>query len=370
MADPTATAWTGIWIAEDIDLIRTGVENGSWIDGSLGVAGAALDGLAMTFDPLGTLLQCGAAWMIEHVRPLTEALDWLAGDPPAIAGHAQTWRDVATGLHTRADDLAYAVRMDLSEWTGAAAAAYRTRSTEQQEALTALAKASETMAAITEGASMLIAAVRVLIRDAIATVVSRLIVYAAEELATWGAATPLVVQQVTTLIATWSARIAHWLRKLLSSLRNLLPITHRLTTHIDEIKQVLNRLHHQEPALNRVRGRGAGPIQLYNMESVRSIAAKYGIDIAGLRIQLGPKNIRGWHGKTKPDGSIVLFVTGFRSEEDLARTLVHEKFHHDELAAGRPYPDLDATKAYEDRAYAHEDRWWNNQPIRPEPRTR
>jgi hypothetical protein len=39
------------------------------------------------------------------------------------------------------------------------------------------------VAAITEGAGFLIAAVRVLVRDAIATLVSRLVVYAAEEAA-------------------------------------------------------------------------------------------------------------------------------------------------------------------------------------------
>jgi len=57
------------------------------------------------------------------------------------------------------------------------------------------------MAAITEGAGVLVAGVRMLVRDAIATCVSRLIVYAAEEAFSLGFATPLVVEQVTTTVA-------------------------------------------------------------------------------------------------------------------------------------------------------------------------
>ncbi|BCY13410.1 WXG100 family type VII secretion target [Actinoplanes sp. L3-i22] len=366
--------WAGVWIVEDIESIRRGIENDSWVDGTLGVVGAGLDGLALISDPIGVLLQYGASWIIEHVRPLSEALDWLAGDPASIAANAQTWRNVANELHHQAEEFGSAVRLDLSEWAGESSAAYRDRSGQQQQAIGALAEASETMAVITESAGFLIAAVRILVRDAIATLVSRLVVYAAEEVASWGAAIPLVVEQVTTLIGSWTAKIARWLKSLLNSLRNLLPAVRRIGDLIDEIKKVLNRIHDGKEtagALNRVKKRGAGPIKLFNLESVRDIAAKYGIDISGLSISLGRKSTRAVCGLTRPDGSIVLFPAGFRSEEDLAKTLAHEKFHHDELAAGKPYPSNDEEfSLFEDRAYAHEDQWWNNQPIRPEPRRR
>lgn len=104
---------------------------------------------------------------------------------------------------------------------------------------------------------------------------------------------------------------------------------------------------------------------------MRTIAEKYGIDISTLDISLGDVKIRGVCGRTNPDGSIVLFPAGFRSEEDLARTLAHEKFHHDEIGVGQAFPATDAEfDQWEDRAYAHEERWWQSQPIRPEPRKR
>ncbi|WP_433371273.1 hypothetical protein ACQPZX_47155 [Actinoplanes sp. CA-142083] len=54
----------------------------------------------------------------------------------------------------------------------------------------ALARAADVMALMTEGAGMLVGTVRLMVRDAVATVVSRLIVYAGELIASAGLATP------------------------------------------------------------------------------------------------------------------------------------------------------------------------------------
>jgi uncharacterized protein YukE len=358
----------GIGIAEDIALIADGVRDGSWIDGALGVTGAGLEALAYVADPVGMLLQTGVSWLIEHVRPLTAALDQLAGDPVQIEMNARTWRATAEGLRQQAEEIGWSTRWHLSEWDGQAASAYRLRSEQTRHATTALAAAADTLAAVIEGAGALVAAVRLLVRDAIAFLVSRLVGYAAEAMFTLGLATPLVVGQVTAAVSAWGARIGGFLRGLLRSLRNLAPITQALTDRITEARSLLTPA---GQALHRVRKKGAGPSQPFKMRSVRQIAEKYGIDISDLRILLGKSTVRGVCGMTMPDGSIKLFVPGFRSEEDLARTLTHERFHRDELASGRPYPRDDAEfDAFEDRAYAHEDEWWENQPIRPEPRGR
>jgi contact-dependent growth inhibition (CDI) system CdiA-like toxin len=232
-------AWAGVWIAEDIEAIAQGVENRSWVDGTLGVAGAGLDGLALVSDPVGAVLQYGISWLIEHVKPLSEALDWLAGDPGQISAHAQTWRNVGSSVRVESDELAKAARLDLAEWHGAAAEAYRRWAGERDRSLQALAKAADTAALITEAAGMLIGTVRIMVRDAVATVVSRLIVYAGELIATAGLATPLVAEQVSTLCASWAAKIARWLRDLISSLRHLLREGGRLGELVERLKEKL-----------------------------------------------------------------------------------------------------------------------------------
>ncbi|MFG1716087.1 WXG100 family type VII secretion target [Micromonospora sp. NPDC049203] len=250
VAAPAGTApspWAGVWICEDIELIAQGVRTGSWIDGGLGVVSAGLDALALVSDPAGALLQYGIAWLIEHVKPLSEALDWLAGDPAEITAHAQTWRNVAASLRADAAELTHAVRAEVAGWTGAAATGYRRWVGEQQQAITGLAQGAEAMAAITEGAAGLVAAVRLLVRDAIAACVSRLIVYATELVATAGLATPLVVEQVTTTVASWAARIGRLLRGLLASLRRLMPEMRRLGDLIGKLGETLRRLTHRSP---------------------------------------------------------------------------------------------------------------------------
>jgi hypothetical protein len=123
----------------------------------------------------------------------------------------------------------------VAEWSGSAADAYRQWAGRREQSMRALAKASDAMAAMTEGAGALVGTVRLMVRDAVAVVVSRLIVYAGELLATAGLATPLVIGQVATLCATWGARIAGWLRDLLASLRRMGTAAADLTQKIKDL---------------------------------------------------------------------------------------------------------------------------------------
>jgi uncharacterized protein YukE len=240
--DEPVSAWSGVWIAEDIELIGQGVRSGSWVDGSLGVVGAGLDGLALVSDPIGALLQCGVSWLIEHVRPLSRALDWLAGDPAAIRAQAQTWRNVAESLRVESAALARAVPADVAEWAGAAAVAYHRWAHARDRSLQALGSAADTMAAMVQGAGALIGTVRVMVRDAVATVVSRLVVYAAEVVGSLGLATPVVAEQASALCAAWAARIAGWLRTLINSLRKLMSECARLAELINMLKARLGNV--------------------------------------------------------------------------------------------------------------------------------
>jgi hypothetical protein len=82
--------------------------------------------------------------------------------------------------------------------------------------------------------------------DHIATCVSRLIVYAAEEVVSLGRHTA-GVEQVATLIASWAAKIARWLKALLDSLRHLMPIIRQLGEIIEELKRILIKLRGRRP---------------------------------------------------------------------------------------------------------------------------
>jgi uncharacterized protein YukE len=254
--DQPTDIWAGVWIAEDIELIVQGIRNNSWVDTSLGSIGAALDGLAFVSDPGGAVLQYFAAWAIEHFRPLTDVLDWLAGDPGEIAGHAQTWRNVSTLLHSNVDDLRAALAADVGTWGGEAGPTYRAWAQLQQSAVDGLASACEAMATITECAGYVVAAVRIMVRDLIAIAFSRAISYLVELGFSGGFAAPLVVEQVTTLALSTGGRIARLLRGLIESLRRLFEAVPRLLSHIDELKAVLARLAREDAGELRLPGGG------------------------------------------------------------------------------------------------------------------
>ncbi|MEU7524638.1 hypothetical protein AB0A74_02770 [Saccharothrix sp. NPDC042600] len=89
------TAVTGIGIAESAGDLAQGISDGSWVAAGLGAIGVGLEVLSMVIDPVGTVASYGVSWLIEHVQPLKEALDWFAGDPPVIRAFSETWANVA-----------------------------------------------------------------------------------------------------------------------------------------------------------------------------------------------------------------------------------------------------------------------------------
>src|SRR5690606_33806402 len=147
--------WAGIWIAEDIELIVQGIRTGDWVDTSIGSLSTALDGLAFVADRFGSALQYVASWVLEHFGPLREALDWLAGDPGQIAGHAMTWRNVSAALATQHQELTASLGQ-VATWQGAASDAYREWAQTQHGAVAGLSAAAGAMGEITECAGLVV----------------------------------------------------------------------------------------------------------------------------------------------------------------------------------------------------------------------
>ncbi|SNY54902.1 WXG100 family type VII secretion target [Paractinoplanes atraurantiacus] len=159
------------------------------------------------------------------MKPLSDALDALAGDPDQIAAFAQTWSNVSRAVTGAQESLHEGAVRQLGEWTGVAARGYRHVAGEHEASLRALSKATAALGEMTAGAGMLVATVRMMVRDLIADFVSVLAVrlwkWLAEAGLTLGLGTPWVVTQVTTLVGKWLARIARLLDGLVASLRRL-----------------------------------------------------------------------------------------------------------------------------------------------------
>ncbi|WP_433347858.1 hypothetical protein [Micromonospora sp. CA-111912] len=369
----STTGWSGIGLAEDVDLLVEAFRSGSWIDGTIGGFAAGLDTLAVVVDPLGQLVSWGVAWLIEHLKPLSDALDWLAGDPDQLTAYAATWSNITAALRSSAADLDTAVASELAGWWGEAGTAYRTHAGRHREALSTMGAGAEAMAIVTTGTGLVVALVRELVRDLIADFVSVLAVRLWEWLAiaggTLGVGTPWVVAQVSTLAARWAAKIARLLTGLIGSLRRVAPILRRLDGVLERLEAQLRHLARHDPTtpedglLRRDSGIAkSGQKLLMNMSNVRAVVDKYGIDMQGVKVVIN-KSRDGVAGITGPDGTVYLNRAAFRSEEELARTLEHERFHVQQIRDGLPYPArAEDTEPWEEPAREHERRWWDNHP--------
>jgi hypothetical protein len=236
------TAITGIGIAESAADAYNGIADQSWIEAGLGVAGTGLEVLGMVMDPVGSVFAAGVGWLIEHVGPLQEVLDDLAGDPPTIRSYGETWNNVAAELTAIQDDLADAVNSELSGWTGDAADAYREASAGRTEALNGAATVCSGVGLVVTLVGELVAAVREFLRDLIADAVGRLIAWALQVAATLGVGITWVAPQAAAFCAKVAANIADIVRKLLKTLRNVSRRIADLMKSFDDIRGVLQRL--------------------------------------------------------------------------------------------------------------------------------
>lgn len=392
-AQSSTTWYTGLGLVEDAAQISSGIQNNSWVDGTLGGVGGSLDILGMAIDPLGSFVAWGVSWLMEHVRPLKEALDWLAGNPDEIAAHAATWRNVSVSTTDTQQQYADAVRTQTVGWTGASGDAYRGHAAQQVDILGGIATASKAISYAVEGAGLLVGLVRGIVRDLIAqfvaTLAARLPQWLAEEGLTLGLATPVVVGQVAALVAKWVNKIQHFVRALLNSLRRLNGKLDELTDVLGGLQQALRRLSRSSPTtgtharpdfFSKSPARSNrdvldnGPGTPMTLDNVHDVAGRMEIDLQDVDVVIisDPEEIRyldhmdaGAYTPSELNGTqIRLGPASFADDETLAATIAHEHTHVVQQQAGehlhRPLKDL------EDQAYDSEipalERFRNNSP--------
>jgi uncharacterized protein YukE len=247
----STTGYTGVGIVESAVDLYHGVENGSWVEGGLGLVGTGLEMLSLVLDPLGTLLQYAVSWIIEHVGPLRDALNWLAGDADQIAAYAQTWQNVSEAVSRAKEDFTSEVANGTAGWSGATADAYRKTAATQAEHITAASSCSGTIGTVVQVVGVLVGTVRGIVRDlvaeCVATLIARIPQWLAEEAVTLGFATPHVVAAAVTIIAKWVNKISDIITKLVRSVAKLRPLMTRLTEIWEAIKKGLRGLRKTTP---------------------------------------------------------------------------------------------------------------------------
>ncbi|WP_329790156.1 hypothetical protein V1227_39375 [Lentzea sp. DG1S-22] len=233
---------TGISIAESAMDTFNGIKDGNWVEGGLGMVGLVADAASMAIDPFGTLLSSAASFLMEHMQPLKEALDWLAGDPPVIESYSATWNKVSEELGKIAQDYQQAVQQGTAQWEGAAADAYRAAAGAQGDALAGAASTAGSVGTVVGVMGMVVGFVREMVRDLIADLVAKLITWVLEAVFTLGFGTPVIVAQAVTAISKWATRIGELIQKLIKTIKKVSPLLGKIVEVFTKIMKVVGKL--------------------------------------------------------------------------------------------------------------------------------
>ncbi|WP_037342902.1 RHS repeat-associated core domain-containing protein [Amycolatopsis sp. MJM2582] len=238
-----STKWfTGVSLLETADGLKTAIESGDWAGVAMGAVGTALDALSMALDPFGAILAAGVSWLMEHVGPLKDALDALAGNADEVQAQAQTWANVAKELGEVSEELTVLVKKDIESWKGEAADAYRKQATDTATVIQSAQKGSEGASSGVKTAGEVVAAVRTLVRDIIAELIGHLISWALQVVFTLGIGLTWVVPQVVAAVAKTAAKITGLTTKLVKALKALVPLLKKAGDLFDDAAKALKNL--------------------------------------------------------------------------------------------------------------------------------
>ncbi|MEV6874709.1 hypothetical protein [Amycolatopsis sp. NPDC051128] len=232
----------GIGIAESSMDAFNGIKDGDWVSGGLGMLSLAGEIAGAAIDPFGYLMSSVASFLMEHIQPLKDMLDSVAGNPPVIQSYADTWGNVSKALGERKTDFDNAVKTGTTGWTGEGADAYRKFAAEHSEALSGAATVAGAISTVTMIMGQVVSFVRETVRQLIADLVGKLIAWVMEEVFSLGFGTPVVVAQASAAIAKWGKKIGELLKKLTDTIRKVSPLLSKLVDVFEKIAKVFGKV--------------------------------------------------------------------------------------------------------------------------------
>ncbi|AEV81543.1 hypothetical protein ACWT_0530 [Actinoplanes sp. SE50] len=207
------TKWyEGAGILEAVAGAADGFSQGDFLTGFGNSVVAGMSALGAVLDPFQAVFAAGVGWLMEHLNCLREPLDWLAGDPKEIEGHAATWRNVRDQVNAAVNFFAAQVTAATAPWEAQAVHEYRAKAAGIADGVRALGVVSGAVADATLAAGAMVGVVRNTVRDLIAEVVGAAISKALQALLV--VTIPEVLTSVAMMVAECSAKIVRVLRRL------------------------------------------------------------------------------------------------------------------------------------------------------------
>ena len=244
----TTSTLSGAGVFDDIQQLSEAIDNKSWVSGALAGVALGVDTIAYVSDPLGTLMAWGIGWLFDHIQPFKDWLLQLAGDADQLRANGQTWKNVSATLKAAADNIEKDVRSSFPEgsFTGSTATAYFAASGATTKGIAMTGALSGAVGTAYDVCAVIIQFVHDFVRDAISQVVASILSYAVELVASFGTAFPLVMEQISTKVASLMSGVSKRISALKESLSNLGAKLTNADQLLKSLKEWLHKLTHSD----------------------------------------------------------------------------------------------------------------------------
>ena len=244
----TTSTLSGAGVFDDIEQLSEAIDNKSWVSGTLAGVALGVDTIAYVSDPLATLMAWGIGWVFDHIQPFKDWLLQLAGDADQLRANGQTWKNVAATLKAAADNIERDVRSSFPDgsFTGSTATAYFAASGATTKGIAMTGALSGAVGTAYDVCAVIIQFVHDFVRDAISQVVASILSYAVELVASFGTAFPLVMEQISTKVASLMSGVSKRISALKESLSNLGAKLTNADQLLKSLKEWLHKLTHSD----------------------------------------------------------------------------------------------------------------------------
>ncbi|AXB46699.1 hypothetical protein [Amycolatopsis albispora] len=236
-----APDFEGAGLIQDIADGYTKCTNGEWTEGLLDVAvGAVVDGAGYLKNPVESLLSMGFGWVIEHLSPLKDLLDWFVGNQDQLSLAVNAWSKVSDGVQAAAEHFTAKVMEDSATWWGVAAEQYRKYAQQRVDILRALSDSARTVATAVEISKSILKVVRDIIRGILADTAAKVMMILCRTPPPGYAVA--VATEVAPTVAQQSTKAMSWTQRLVKAFQNLQKLLSDLMGRLGGLGRLMTNL--------------------------------------------------------------------------------------------------------------------------------
>lgn len=224
-------------IVTDVSSLEKDISSGNWMQASLAGMSMVSDVANILSNPVNAVMQYGLNFLVQHVKPLQEAVSWLVGNPGQVTSFGNSWNGVSQSVTQAGSTFGSSVTRTTANWTGQASANYQCYATDQINGLQATATATSALGSVTQSIGTLVQNVSTMIKNMVSQAMSQIIQTALA--ASFMITIPVVVAQVVNEVISWMQKLATVIKNLTSCFSTLQPLLTNLVGLYGSIQKLL-----------------------------------------------------------------------------------------------------------------------------------